>query len=79
MLGQTGGGAGNGGNVTITANSSGTITTNANFSAGIFAQSVGGGGGASTAPISTSLMLGSASGGWRCASTPTPALPTASL
>lgn len=42
-LGRSGGGGGNGGNIDIT--SSGTITTQGDAAYGIFAQSIGGGGG----------------------------------
>jgi hypothetical protein len=42
-FGGSGGGGGDGGSVTV--NNSGAVTTTAQFSAGVFAQSVGGGGG----------------------------------
>ena len=44
-FGGTAGGAGTGGNATITLASSSDITTTGNFAHGVFAQSIGGGGG----------------------------------
>jgi hypothetical protein len=44
-IGGQGGSSGNGGDVTVTLSSTGSITTSGSHSRGIFAQSVGGGGG----------------------------------
>jgi len=59
-VGQNGGNAGDGGDVTVT--SSGNITTRGTGSNGIFAQSIGGGGGL-TGDISTGLGFAGSVGG----------------
>ena len=66
QLGQAAGSGGNGGAVSVTigsANISPSVTTTANYSAGVIAQSIGGGGGLSTSPLTGPILLGSVSAG----------------
>ncbi len=61
-LGGSGNAGGNGGNVTVD-NNVGTLTTSGDFSRGILAQSIGGGGGNGGSAISGGLSFSAALGG----------------
>src|SRR5690606_29925028 len=58
-LGGTGGTGGTGGDVTVTNDEGGIVTTEGASSHGIFAQSIGGGGGNGTSKLSAGIASGS--------------------